>query len=76
MADSLLTIGYPDGNVIALRLPALTDDDRAAVAAAIAETFGELTYDQERALLLMLAEDIHEGSIYEKVAQQRGVLAL
>lgn len=72
----LLTIDYPDGNRIALRLPEITAADRAAVREAFARHFGDIDQRDKEWLLLEVAERIHEDRIYEKVAERRGVLAL
>ena len=66
----VLTVTYPDGNVIALRIDPISDTDRAIVAAHFPADI------DPRALLLAAVESIHDNAAYRRVCEQRGVLAL
>lgn len=75
--SSLITVAYPDGNVIAVRVRDLTDEDRAVLAAVTASVFPEgLTQVQAAALLLFAVELHRDEAAYRRVCEQRGLLPL
>lgn len=69
----LLTITDPDGNVMAFRVPMLTDDNREAIDPVLRDLLENHSAEE---VLLVVAERIHDDRIYRRVAEQRGVLAL
>lgn len=74
----LLTITYPQPATVAvlsLRVPQLTDADRALIA-PFAQRLHEACGGQWEQLLVVLAEQIADEAAYRRVAAARGVLAL
>lgn len=72
MSDTrdLLTVDYPDGNRIALRIDPISAADRAVVAAHFPPDV------DPRHLLLLAAEALHDEAAYRRVCERRGLLPL
>jgi hypothetical protein len=76
-AGPLLTVADGHGNVIAIRLPVLTDAERAVCAAAWDRAFPD-GLDAQAAgwLITEVARDLHDEAAYERVCARRGLLPL
>lgn len=71
---AMVTVDYPDGNRIAVRVPPPTTNPTAK---ALVDAFlADLTPAEQELLILILVEDIHEDAIYRKVCERKGLLPL
>lgn len=75
MDTMMVTIDYPDGNRIAVRV---SDPGPVTPAAKhlVDEFLASLTDHERDMLVVILAEDIHEDAVYRKVCERKGLLPL
>lgn len=70
----MVTVDYPDGSRIVVRFEEPPVNPRAK---QIADKFlDSLTEHEREMLVLILAEDIHDNAVYERVCERKGLLAL
>lgn len=74
MSVRMVTVDYPDGNRIVVRVEEPPVNPRGKQIAD--EFLDSLTEHEREVLVLILAEDIHEQAVYERVCERKGLLPL